>query len=130
MDTQHKKEEDLIKGLVQEAGLEKPSVDFLESVMKSIEVKSSATITYKPLVSNKGWWLIAAIFMISMVWLYLYPMAGASSLESILRPKVSEISNPFEGIQISKTMLYGIGCLALFLVQLPFLKRMINKQYS
>ncbi|NNM22501.1 MAG: hypothetical protein HKO54_03010 [Flavobacteriaceae bacterium] len=115
-------QDEITKKMIQEAGLEQPSAGFVRDVMNAIEVKSTSTV-YRPLIGRRGWTAIAAVVVISLVVVYLMPSEGSSFFESLNLPTGASIPNPMEKIEVSQTMLYAIGFLGLFLLQIPFLKR-------
>jgi len=123
MENSPKEIEKLTQQWVQEAGIEKPSVDFVHNVMDAINTSASKPKVYRPLISKRGWSLIAALFVASLVVVYFFPLGEFRYLETIDLSKLPSIQNPFDGMNVSKPMLYAVGFLALFLVQIPFLKR-------
>ncbi len=129
MDPLSKKEDDILQKWMDEAGLETPSPSFTDRVMQAVGKKTVSKTIYKPLIGKKGWWMVAAAFVLCVGWLYFYPMGEISYLNEI-SVKGPEIKNPFENLKVSRTTLYAIGFLGLFLLQLPLLKSLINKQYS
>ena len=112
--------------LVKEAGLEQPGPDFTKGVIGKLQPKT-ATTTYRPLIGKTAWTAIALIAL-AVLLIVLFVPVGALSWEG----------KRFEGFsceaargwkpQLSKTSLYALGCLALFLVQIPFLKRLIEQK--
>jgi len=127
MEKHSKKIENFTDKALERAGLEKPSVSFLDDVMEKVEQTSIQTV-YTPLVTKKGWWLVAAVFVGVVAMLYFYqPEILPYFSNSIQTPM---FKNPFEDVEVSKTTIYAIGFLGLFLVQLPFLKRLIGNQQS
>jgi hypothetical protein len=123
MEKPSKNIEKITQDWVKEAGLEKPSSAFVQNVMNVIEKKSATQEVYRPLISKRGWGMVAAVFVVSVALLYLFPIGEVSYFNDLKLAEVSGIKNPFAGLEVSKTMVYGIGFLALFLVQIPFLKR-------
>lgn len=130
MDQHPKNEEEIIQKWMNEVGLETPSPSFTDRIMQAVEQKTAQKTVYKPLISKKGWFVVAAIFVLSMGWLYFYPMGEISYLNELPQVQSPDFKNPFSDIKISRSALYAIGMLALFLIQLPFLKSLINRQYS
>ena len=108
---------------IQEAGIEQPSSGFVHSVMDAIELNAHTSKVYRPLISKRGWSLVAALFVASLVLVYFFPLGEFRYLETIEFSNLPSIQNPFEGMNVSKPMVYAVGFLALFLVQIPFLKR-------
>ena len=123
MENSPKEIEKLTQQWVEEAGIEQPSLDFVQKVMDAVDVSASKSKVYRPLISRRGWSLVAALFVASMVVVYFFPLGEFRYMESVDFSNLPSIQNPFEGMQVSKPMLYAVGFLALFLVQIPFLKR-------
>ncbi|MEW7280077.1 hypothetical protein ABW636_15895 [Aquimarina sp. 2201CG1-2-11] len=123
-----------IRDLVKEAGLECPSSDFLSNVMNKVEVSSvQAPVSYKPLISRKGWGGI--IFVISLV---IFLLLSFESDENSFFDKLNFLNiskrnfeAPFSGYTLHKSTIYGILLLCfLFFVQVTMLKRKIDKDFS
>jgi hypothetical protein len=123
MEKPSKNIEKITQDWVREAGLEQPSSAFVQNVMDAIEKRSATQKVYRPLISRRGWGMVAAVFVVGVALLYLFPIGEVSYFNDLKLAEVSSIKNPFAGLEVSKTMVYGIGFLALFLVQIPFLKR-------
>jgi len=123
MEKPSKNIEKITQDWVREAGLEQPSSAFVRNVMNAIEKKSATQKVYRPLISRWGWGMVAAVFVVSVTLLYLFPIGELNYFNNVNLAEVPTIKNPFAGLEVSKTMIYGIGFLALFLVQIPFLKR-------
>jgi len=123
MEDSPKEIEKLTQKWVKEAGIEQPSLDFVQKVMDAVDVSASKSKAYRPLISGRGWSLVAILFITSLVAVYLLPLGESGYLKSIDWSNLPSIQNPFEAIKVSKPMLYAIGFLTLFLVQIPFLKR-------
>lgn len=118
------KEELLLKKLITEAGLERPSPEFFSKVMNAIEAKPKMLISYEPLISRNVW---AVLFVASIV-----SIVGLVFLTTDFSWKwnfgfMRYISVP--KIQLSTTMLYAIGFLSLFFLQIPFLQNYMKSQY-
>ena len=123
MENSSKKIEKLTQEWVKEAGIEQPSLGFVHNVMDSIEVSASQAKVYQPLISRRGWGLIAILFIASLVAIYLLPLGESPYFGNLDFSNLPTFENPFEGVEVSKPVLYAVGFLALFLVQIPFLKR-------
>jgi len=108
---------------MQEAGLERPSANFTNHVMDAIQARAQASKSYQPLISKRGWGVIAALAVITLFAVYVLPMGELNYLNGLDFSKVPTIENPFKNVHVSNTMLYGIAFMGLFLVQIPFLKR-------
>ena len=125
MEEQFKKQDDILKKLLKESPLESPSVDFSKKVMQQIERKQEVKV-YRPLISKTAWTAIAAVFLLSLVWIYYNPSSTVSSTTLALQERVS-FENPLKGFTLSKTTIYAVGFMALFLFQIPFLKRITER---
>ncbi len=108
---------------VKEAGMEQPPINFVATVMMAIEAKAVPKKVYPPLISLRGWSVVFIVLLATIVFILLYPVAGFSYLEQLNLPNLREIKNPFAALQMSKALIYGVGFLTLFLIQIPFLKR-------
>jgi hypothetical protein len=128
MDKLSKKEELFTKQLVKEAGLSKPSVDFTKRVMEVVAAKSSIQEVYQPLISKRVWGVLAGVMAICLVLLFVIPIGNEPLFGTLEMHKYMNFSIP--ELKLSKTMLYALGCTALFLVQIPFLKHYLGKQYK
>lgn len=118
------REELMMQKLMKDAGLEKPSVDFAANVMKAIAVKK-VVMEYKPLISKKAWVVIFSVVGISFFGLYQMN-TGYSLIPNFSFPDFNSFS--FPQIELSRTMTWAIAFVALFLLEVPFLKRLIERQ--
>ena len=96
--------------------------------MQKVAAKN-VSVAPKSLIPRWGWLLIAAFFVGAMVLLYGYQPSQPGLIEGYLADKSLAFENPMKGVALPKTFFYGIGFLALFLIQVPFLKRQISKSY-
>jgi len=122
----YKNSEKFTKDLIQEAGLEKPSASFELKILEKIEAKPLSKKT-TPLISKKGWFILCIIFLVSSVLIYMYP----SETLSLKEYKISTLFSKLGRLEISSfsaTTQYAFIFLALFLVQIPFLKHYLDKQ--
>jgi hypothetical protein len=115
-----------LKGIVEEAGLEEPSVDFTQAVLSRIETasKTNTVFDYKPLISKKVWWFLAA--MVSG--LFIYIVFGnpdmATNLPYLLSlKKLTEFNllGKLPNMTGSSTVLYAMTAMAIFVVIQVFL---------
>ena len=124
-----------IKRIVNEAGLESPSADFLQSVMIKVEEHSIATsrVKYSPLITNKGWLLLGVIVLGIVVSLLFFDGSGDSWLSAIAWPEFSldTILGSKLSFQLYNTTIYGLVFLgALFAIQVIFLNQKIKNDFS
>ena len=122
------------KKYVKEIPQEKPSIDFAASIMQTIAKESTAKI-FKPtaLISKKVWFVILTLVLAT-----LFVPFKASEKSVLNLPKLDfsflpklQVSNLFESLAISNTVLYSIFLFGLMIVvQTFFLKNYFNKRYN
>ncbi len=126
MKKQFNREDRLMKNLLHEAGVEQPSVNFRDRIMKTVEARGAEIQPYKPLISKQGWWSVAALSIIIFSGLFsLYSGISFSGMLSIEIPHFPDILK----IDLSRTMQYAIAFIALFFLEVPFLKRFLDREY-
>lgn len=116
--------------VVNEAGLQKAPDDMLPNIMDAIAKAGLKHIQYKPLISKKSWvYMLLTLAAILTVIVLGVPVEKyyLNGVDLSFTEKLSELVGT---IKISKTALYSIGFLGLFLIQIPFLKRLMDKQYK
>lgn len=121
MDKQSKREDDLLKKLVTDSGLERPSEGFQAAVMDKILNSTEAKIRYTPLISAKGWWLLAISFTAVLIFLYMNSSGDGTFFTFDLSTDALSFSLP--EFNFSSTLIYGILFLSLFIFQVPLLKK-------
>ena len=129
MEEPFNKQDRLVEQLLKELPLEKPSRDFTKNVMRHIEHKVTRT-AYRPLIPKHLWWFIGLVFAAGLYWLYLNPATSLVDMKSYGLMDASNWKNPLENLQLPITAIYAISFMALFLIQIPFLKRLIDKSYA
>ncbi len=129
MEEPYNKQDEILKKLIKEVPLEKPSLDFSKKVLQQIEMKKG-NMAYRPLISKTAWTAIAAIFIFGIVWIYFNPASNMYDFATTSFSEKINIKNPFEGFALSTTTAYAIGFMALFFLQIPFLKRILEKNHS
>tara|TARA_R110000772_G_scaffold75133_7_gene163235 strand:+ start:2227 stop:2613 length:387 start_codon:yes stop_codon:yes gene_type:complete len=125
MEEQFKNIDRLTEKLVKDAGLDKPSTNFLNDVMSAVN-QTAIKQEYKPLISKPTWFIIGALFVASFVALYFYSSPELSLLQDLNLFEKLSFKMPVSEFQVPKTMVYAIGCLGLFLFQIPFLKNYLK----
>ena len=128
MDKQFKKEDQLLKDLISQAGLEQPGQDFKSNLMDLIEQKSAEKIRYKPLIGKKVWLFIAASLATIMVVIFLYPSKPFEKFGLSYNNDI--INNIIPDMSASNTLVYGVLFLSLFIFQIPFLKKYLERANS
>lgn len=127
MEKQFNREERLMKKLLNDAGTEKPSADFKSRLMMKVEARNTAISPYTPLISKATWLVIGGIVFAAMLGLYIL------NTEQTLTFKFNFDyfdSLKIPSINLSRTMQIAIGFVALFFLEIPFLKRMIDRDYK
>ena len=122
MEEQFKNIDRLAEKLVKDAGIHKPSVNFLSDVMSAVNQTAIKKLEYKPLISRATWFVIGTLFAASFVALYFYSTPQLSLLQDVNLFEKLSFKIPISEFQVPKTAVYAIGCLGLFLFQIPFLK--------
>ncbi|MCH2489658.1 MAG: hypothetical protein MK211_05855 [Flavobacteriales bacterium] len=122
MEKLSKQQEQHFRAMMREAGGELPSSALKANVMNAIGA-SSKTIAYKPLIGKKGWSLLTIIACLVILLVVLLPFEGFGFLSQIewKNPMLFDYTLP--NLTVPKTFLYAIAFTALFLLQVPFLKR-------
>lgn len=126
MEEQFKNIDRVTKKLLKEAGTHKPSSNFLSNVMTGVE-QTAIKKAYQPLISRPAWLVIGVLSVILIAVLTAYPVPQISFISDLQISEKLGLQNPFSGIEFSKTTVYAIGFLGLFLVQIPFLKHYFEK---
>lgn len=127
--------DDLSKKVIENAPLEKPSFDFTSAVMSKISELNASPITYRPLISKKGWFMVL-LFVVALVSLIWYYRGSSDSSSLINHIDFSILSNNqwFESLSnmsVSKTLVYAVAFFGLMLgIQITFLKNHFNKRLS
>jgi hypothetical protein len=135
-ENKHIKELDAFaKKYVKEMKQEKPSLDFTASLMQKIALESvnSEVFKAKALISKKGWFIIS-LLMIAVIFIPF--KTSRKSLFNLPRVDLSffdklQISNVFESISVSNTVLYAIFFFGLMIIaQVIFLKKHFEKRFN
>ena len=127
MEKQFNREDELIKKLLNEAGTEAPSADFKKRIMMKVENRNTAIKPYQPLIPKFAWYVLGGILVASVTGLYM--MYADVSLSWSFDYQIPQFID-MPSIRLSETMQYAIAFVALFFLQIPFLKRFLDRQYS
>ena len=129
MEKQSKHIDKITRNIIKDGGLHQPSANFLTHVMEAIETQTeSQSIVYKPLISKTNWILLFVLIAIVLVLLFVFPVFSETALFSQFTiPEGFNFELNLPVLKLSKTTIYGIGFLSLFLIQIPFLKMQLNK---
>ena len=125
--------EEFSKYVMKEAKTNSPSKDFVANVMEVIETDFEAAtgLKYQPLISKKGWLMVAVLFVAVCVFIYTGNFETPELLSSIDLSFLNKIPsfNLFESINVSNTFLVSILLFAIFaMLQLLTIKNIFNKQ--
>ncbi len=129
MEEQFKKQDQILKKLIVEAGDEAPSPEFKAKLMDAIREKAEHKIVYKPLIPAKAWAGVAVLFIAVAVIAVLFPSTGLLSklgIDTLSFESGINLPKP----EFSKTFVYGVIFLSLFLLQVPFLKKLVEARYT
>ncbi len=131
MEKQSKNIDRITKNIIKDGGLHQPSTNFLSNVMEAIETQSvSQPIVYKPLISKTKWGILFVITVLILVLIFIFPVFSETPLFSQLTiPEGFNFEFNLPEMKLSKTTIYGVGFLALFFIQIPFLKQQLEKSY-
>lgn len=117
----------LTRKYLNEAGVDKAPQGTYEAIMQQIEALNVYSMTYKPLISRKGWLLIASFIVVFFVGIFWVPIEKFY-LNNLPELGSLKIFDAMAQLELSSVTLYAIGFLGLFLIQLPFLKRIIESK--
>ena len=129
MEKQFNREDALMKRLLNEAGAEKPSANFKSRIMMKVEARKVEITPYEPLISKSGWIRYCCILQFYRVagLSYLYADLSFSTTLNFQFPHLVDIPK----LDLSRTMQIAFAFLALFFLEIPFLKgfwiRSINR---
>ncbi len=124
--------DDFVKKVVQIASLEKPSNEFIPSLMSKIEdlnkADSKLTVT-SPIISWKGWVTIGIIIIVIFTLLLLFDSSTLSF--SVLQQYADRIAIQPITIPVSGTFLTGLFAFVFFfIVQIYLSVNRLNKTES
>lgn len=127
MEKSSKKIDKITQEIIRSGGLHRPSNDFVENVMKAVSAIESNRFTYTPLIPKKGWVILFLTFLVLLVYIFFFSDTDFTLIGNILLfEKIAAIDLKLPEIKLSKELIYGIGFLGLFLLQIPFLKRQLD----
>lgn len=122
--------DDLVKKMMASTSLEKPSLNFTDTVMSQIyALNTSKTFVYKPLISKSVWVFIAIGFVAVIFFVVFMSSSEPSGWLKVLNNTLSDLK--FTSFKISKTAAYAFILLGLMVcVQVSLLKYHIDKRYK
>jgi hypothetical protein len=119
---------------IQDLPLESPSKDFTSNIMHTIQQEeSSVVLTYKPLISKKVWFLVAAA--IAAIFFIPFQKKEGGWLEKVSFDfsfiEEINLSEWLSGLSVSTTVFYGLLFFAIMiLVQVIYLKGYFDKRIA
>lgn len=125
MEAENKKLDQFTKKVIQGAGVESPSIDFLANVMAEVSKEKVPVKVYKPLITKVGWMIIGALFLVFAFVLTRFSLGfsilGDWNLSSLMMDKYET------KIEIPATYAY---CFFFLLVFVLIQVNIIQKRFS
>ena len=128
--------ERLVEKMMLDSALEAPSLDFTSKVMSEVmSMEKKKSISYKPVISKRGWFIIFAAIGVFITWLIF---TGYSGDQTQTQTNINfnfihgdNILKVFSGFQFSSLTLYILllGIIMIF-IQIIFLKSYLNKRFE
>ena len=129
MNTVNDNTDDFVKKAVKAASLEKPSDEFITSVMNKIEglsVENSKLPVASSIISWKGWVIIGLI--IASIFTILFLTDSATLSFSFLNPYFDNITSLYYSISVYNTFMIGLfAFIFFFVIDIFLVTRKINK---
>lgn len=123
----------LAQKVVKQSELESPSLDFTANVMKAVNASNISHVTvYKPLISKRGWLVVAMLCVGAFA--YLFYFGGAEDLgwfDNVDYSLLSDnkITEALGSVTFSKILIYAIALFGLvWFVQISLIKNLLNKR--
>jgi len=125
--------ENLAKYIIKESSIEEPSADFVDKVMNKISLVSKpvSELTYKPLISKLGWFLISFIFVLLSIYLLTKNFKQSSLFSNFNFSFFNNLSliHIFKNINIPSTFTFVfVFFTVLVLFQLLIIKKYFEKK--
>ncbi|WP_242085376.1 hypothetical protein [Aestuariivivens sediminis] len=119
----------LIKNLIKEDTIERPSLNFSEAVMSRIEIlKENKVTVYKPLISKWGWTVVVSL-CVTVLFYVLFFGNQSESMVWFNTLDFSVIGDVISGFRLSKVGMYSVLLFGImFCVQISFLKQHFEKR--
>ena len=135
-----KEMEQLVEKMMKKTSLDTPSLDFTSNIMsKVLDIKTSETTVYNPLISKKVWMMIG----FGVLTLLIYIVFGATTENSGFISKIdfsmltnNKIGNMVSNMEwsnfhVSKAFGYAFMSLGIMIcIQILFLKRHFNQRFE
>lgn len=126
--------ERLVEKMMLDSALEAPSFDFTSKVMSGVmSMEKKKSISYKPVISKRGWFMIFAAIGVFITWLIFTGYLSNQTQRDINFNFINgdNILKVFSGFQFSDLTLYILllGIIMIF-IQIIFLKSYLNKRFE
>ncbi len=123
----------LSRKVVKDASLERPSENFMDSVMAQVTALEDNRVTvYQPLISRKGWILIAIIFLSVMSYAIFNNQNTEPGWFGTLDFSIfykNEITTLLTGVSIPQVLTYAVVLFGgMFGLQISLLKHHFNQR--
>lgn len=124
--------DDLSRKVIGKSALERPSLDFTQSVMSQVEAISNSSITtYKPLISKSVWLVITLLATSGVVYILFGAQSKSLWLQQLNLEHYISFSNWIPSLEVSQTTVYVAVLYAImFCIQIPLLKHQLNQRFK
>lgn len=130
MEQTDKNKDLLARQLLKDAGLQKPSSNFSYTVLQAISKEEVTVAPYKPLISKSILWLFFLTIIVSCVLVFfLFEPSSTSIFDGLTLEGYKLPKYDLPVFSFSNILLYAIGFMSLFILQVPFLKHYFIKKY-
>ncbi len=113
----HEEKDDFLKDLLQTAGPERTSPDFMANIMAQVEAEAIAQSKSQtsPVISLKGWILMAAGLVAVIVLAVLFPSTNTTPLpgQEMMAETIEKSADFFGNIQISSLLVMATAIMAV-----------------
>lgn len=110
--------DDFLKEMLQSAGTESPSKDFMANIMAQVEAEVVLQEKRKtaPLISPQAWILMAIGFVATICLAILFPSSNSSELpgKAFVDNAIESSTNAFAQLHFPTLLVVAFGMLALF----------------
>jgi len=135
MKEENQKIDKVLKEAFKGISVEKPSTSFLDDIMSKIEELPQEN-AYKPLISSRVWWGIAATIAI-FITLSFFTTDNSSVMNLLADRKLPEVQVPSfdfnlsSNFTMSKGIIYGVILASVLLLgQIYIIKNRFNKRFE
>jgi hypothetical protein len=130
MEKRSRNTDEFSRKVIKEAGLEQAPDGLYQRIMQTVELIPIGPFIYKPLISKKAW-IGIALFVAALLAVLIFVPWGEATYSQQLREQMQfNWKNPLSGITFSKTTFYAVLGMALFFLQIPLLKRLLDKRFK